>query len=118
MKSLMFAVIAVVIIYAAGFGLGQNGIWILPVSGLFIAVMWPTMMAVAMKVFGGDAPIVTSAIITVSGAINGIFQMVIGLTNQYAGEAWGYRSCLIYALVVLMMLYVLLRNVKKKSIAV
>ncbi len=76
------------------------------------------MMAVAMHVFGADAPAVTSVIITVSGAINGVFQMVIGLTNQYAGKSWGYRSSLLYAGVVLVMLFLLSQKNKSAKSAV
>lgn len=117
-KSLFIGTLATVAIFLVGFMLGRNGIWMLPFTGFFIAIMWPTMMAVAMNVFGQDAPMVTSAIITVSGAINGIFQLIIGFINQYIGEAWGYRSCLIYALFVLIMLYILSLKVKSKSTAV
>lgn len=114
-KSLFIAAFSSAGIFLVGFTFGRAGIWILPITGLFIAIMWPTMMAVAMKVFKGDAPTITSAIITISGAINGIFQLVIGFTNQYAGEAWGYRSCLIYSLIVLLMLYVLASKSKKEE---
>lgn len=113
LKSLFIAVIATMLIFLVGFVLGKSGIWVLPLTGLFIAIMWPTIMAVAMKVFGSDAPIVTSAIITISGAINGIFQFIIGLTNQYVGVAWGYRSCFLYAGVVVVMLSVLTSKIKK-----
>lgn len=106
-KSLLIAASSTVIVFLLGFILGRRGIWILPFTGLFIAVMWPTMMAVAMNIFKGNAPTITSVIITISGAVNGVFQLVIGFTNQYAGEAWGYRSCLIYSLIVLIMLYFL-----------
>ena len=58
------------------------------------------MLAVAMKAFGADAPNATSAVITISGAINGIMQMVIGLINQGLGAAWGYRSCLLWSLLL------------------
>ena len=112
-RSLELALGSVVIVFLVGFALGINGIWILPVSGLFIGIMWPTLMAYAMRVFGGDAPIVTSVIITVSGAVNGIFQFIIGLTNYFAGEAWGYRSCLLYAIVVMLLLGLLSRQVKR-----
>lgn len=115
LRSLFLALGATMLIYLAGFSLGEQGIWILPVSGFFIGIMWPTMMAVAMRVFGADAPAVTSVIITVSGAINGLFQMVIGLTNQYAGEAWGYRSCLLYAGVVLVSLFLLSRKIEERK---
>ncbi len=117
LRSLFLALGCTILVYLVGFLLGEQGIWILPASGFFIAIMWPTMMAVAMNVFGADAPAVTSVIITVSGAINGVFQMVIGLTNQYAGEAWGYRSSLLYAGVVLVMLFLLSRKIKERKFA-
>ncbi len=105
LRSLMLSVLGTILVFLGGFALGINGIWILPTTGLFIGIMWPTLMAVAMRHFGPDAPIITSVIITVSGAVNGVFQFVIGLTNYYAGEAWGYRSCLVYAVIALLLLY-------------
>jgi fucose permease len=114
LRSIYIAAGGVIAVYAVGFALGRGGIWVLPVSGLFIAVMWPTMMAIAMKAFGSDAPNATSAIITISGAINGVVQMGIGLTNRYAGAAWGYRSCLVYAVILLVMVVVLAWKLKNK----
>jgi fucose permease len=116
-RSLFLALGFTIVFFLTGFGLGRGGIWILPVTGLFIAIMWPTMMAVAMQVFGPDAPNISSVIITVSGAINGIFQLVIGLTNQYAGEAWGYRSCLVYALLAVITLYLLARRIRQPALS-
>ena len=107
-----------ILLYVVGFALGRSGIWVLPVTGLFIGIMWPTVIAVAMQVFGADAPAVTGVIITVSGAINGIFQLVIGLTNQHVGAAWGYRSCLVYALVVLLMLSLLSERIRQGTPAI
>jgi fucose permease len=115
MRSLFIALLCAIILFFVGFALGRNGIWILPLTGLFIAIMWPTMMAVAMQVFGPDAPNVTSVIITVSGAINGVLQLVIGLTNQYVGEAWGYRSCLLYAVLMLGSLYLLATHIRRRA---
>ncbi len=114
-RSLMLALALAVILYSAGFGLGRQGIWILPFTGLVIGIMWPTMMALAMRHFTIDAPVITSAIITVSGAINGVLQFVVGLTNQYAGEAWGYRSSLLYAVLGMVMLAVLIRRLRAES---
>lgn len=113
LASLYGAIIGTIILFFIGFSLGRNGIWVLPVTGFFIAIMWPTIMTVAIKIFGENAPVITSVIITVSGAINGIFQLVIGFTNQYVGNAWGYRSCFIYATIALVMLYLLSTRIKK-----
>lgn len=112
-KSLMISAIASAALFFIGFVLGRAGIWVLPVTGLTIAVMWPTIMAVAMGHFKENAPIVTGAIITVSGAVNGIFQLVVGLTNHYLGESWGYRSNFLYAIIVIIFLIALGKRIKK-----
>jgi fucose permease len=106
-RSLFIACFATVFIYALGFGLGARGIWVLPALGFFIAIMWPTVMAVAMGFFGKQAPVVTGAIIVLSGALNSAMQFVIGLTNRFAGAAWGFRSCLGYAVVLVVVLFFL-----------
>jgi fucose permease len=117
-KSLIIATIGTIIIFLAGFILGKDGIWLLTGSGFFIAIMFPTMMAVCTKFFGKDAATITSAIITLSGAVNGIFQLIIGFINQYIGAAWGYRSCLIYSLFVLFMLYRLSKKITRQGVTV
>jgi fucose permease len=114
MRSLFIAIIGTILVLLVGFGLGRNGIWILPLSGLFVAVLFPTTLAVVMKIFGADAQAIIGVLITVGGAINGTFQLVIGLTNQYAGPAWGYRSCLLYAVLALILLIVLAKKVRGK----
>jgi fucose permease len=116
LRSLFIAVLCSIVFFFIGFALGRKGIWILTVTGFFIATLWPTIMAYAMKVFGKDAPTVTSVIITVSGAINGVFQLIIGFTNQYVGESWGYRSCLLYSIIVLIMLYFLSKKINKAKV--
>ncbi|MBE0697899.1 MAG: MFS transporter [Anaerolineaceae bacterium] len=113
MSSLIISVIGTMAVFLIGFLLGAAGIWVLPTTGLFIGIMWPTLMAVAMRFFGSDAPTMTSVIITISGAVNALFQLVIGLTNYYAGEAWGYRSCLVYATLTLLLLFILSARLKQ-----
>jgi fucose permease len=114
-RSLFIACFATVLIYALGFGLGARGIWVLPALGFFIAIMWPTVMAVAMKFFGRQAPVSTSASIVLSGAINSAIQFVIGLTNRFAGAAWGFRSCLGYAVVLVAVLFFLNSRIGRKT---
>jgi fucose permease len=111
-RSMNLATAASLTLFAVGFGLGRHGLWLLPVTGFFIAIMWPTLMAIAMEVFGTNTPTTTSIIITLSGAINGLFQLVIGLTNDYAGVAWGYRSCTLYAAVAFVLMRMLTQRVR------
>ena len=101
LRSLFVAVIALAFILALGLFLGAAGIYVLPALGFFAAILWPTLMAAAMVHFCEDAPVMTSAIIVVAGAINSGIQYLIGLTNRLAGPAWGYRSILVYMVLII-----------------
>jgi fucose permease len=114
-RSLFIACFATVFIYALGFGLGARGIRVLPLLGFFIAVMWPTVMAAAMGFFGKQAPVATGAIIVLSGALNSALQFVIGLTNRFAGAAWGFRSCLGYAVVLVAVLFFVNSRMRRRG---
>ena len=66
-----------------------------------------------MRYFRGDAPVMLSAIVVIAGALNGSLQFLIGLINRLAGPAWGYRSCLLYAVLIIAALIVLARRTSR-----
>ena len=109
MRSLYIATAATIFTFILGFALGARGIYVLPALGFFTAMFWPTLLATAMGYFRENAPVMTSAIIVIAGALNSGIQLLIGLANRLAGPAWGYRSCLFYALLVIAALVVLTR---------
>ena len=94
-RSLVGAAVIVLVIFAAGFCLGKNGVYVLPALGFFIALLWPTIMAAAVVLFGKDAPVYSSAMIAIAGLINALVQFLVGLTNR-VNPAWGYRSSMVY----------------------
>jgi fucose permease len=111
-NSLLCAVMMIILLYAAGFGLGRRGIWILPLTGAFIAVIWPTILAVSIGVFKERAQTMSSAMIVIAFTVSGIVQYGFGLTNRYIGEAWGYRSCVLYAAILAVLLFRLKRKLR------
>lgn len=113
LKSLFIGTLAALIILILGFAFGAKGIYILPFIGFFVAIFWPTILATAMGYFRKDAPIMTSAIIVISGALNSVIQYLIGLTNRLAGPEWGYRSSIFYAVLIIAMLVVLSKRIKQ-----
>jgi len=115
MRSLFIATSAVILIFALGFILGAKGIYVLPALGFFTAIYWPTLLATAMNYFREDAPVMTSAIIVIGGAINSGFQFLIGVTNRLAGPAWGYRSCIVYAILTIFSLVILVTRMRRVS---
>jgi fucose permease len=110
-KSLLFASGAVVILFCSGFILGRNGVWILPFTGLFLAILYPTVLAVNIHVFGKRAQTASSAILVIAFSLGGLIQFLIGITNRYLGEAWGFRSCVLYIAAMGLLLWRLSRIV-------
>jgi len=113
MRCLFIVAIGTVFVFVLGFALGEIGIFILPALGFFTAVFWPTLLVTAIGYFREDAPIITSAIIVIAGALISGIQLLIGLTNRFVGPAWGYRSCLFYAILIIAALVVLSRYMRR-----
>jgi fucose permease len=116
MRSLIGCTALVFVIFIAGFCLGERGILLLPALGFFIGPFWPTIMAVGIKHFGKDAPVMASAIIAIAGTLNAGIQLVVGMTNRYFGPACGYRSSAVYMLSCFALLMVLNKRLKNKEI--
>jgi fucose permease len=116
MKSLIGALVFILLIFITGFMLGAAGIYVLPALGFFIAILWPTFMAVAIGRFGSGAPVKTSAMIAIGGLINAVMQLAIGYINRYMGAAFGYRSALVFSLLLLLFLVFIYRQEKSLTV--
>ena len=115
MRSLFGAVIASIIIFIVGFTLGPMGIYVLPILGFFLAILWPTIIAIAIGHYGNKAPINSSAIIAIAGLLNAGIQFAIGYINHWAGAGWGYRSCLVFAAILVCLLALFKNSLSKKA---
>ena len=102
--SLFLSLIIVIIIYIVGFLLGKIGIWVHPFTGFFIGMQFPTFMCLLMQVFKENTSLISSVVIFLSGATNGLIQLLIGYINEYIGNAWGYRATILYTLIPLILL--------------
>ncbi len=117
LRSVFFGVAAAVIILVTGFALGRGGIWLLPVSGLFLGVAFPTILAMTIGFFGKGAQSAVSVIIVISFSLNGVIQFLIGLINRFIGEAWGYRSGVLFGIVLLVLLTRLRRGKEQGTVS-
>jgi MFS family permease len=66
-----------------------------------------------MGYFGRHAPVITSVMIVLGGLLNSGVQLLIGFINQFFGPPWGYRSCLLFACVLLAVLLLLHRKTSR-----
>jgi fucose permease len=112
LRSLFLAVITTFFIFSLGLFLGPRAIHILPVYGFFNAIFWPTTMAMAIGYFRKDAPVMTSAILVIAGAINASGQFLTGVVTRLAGPAWSYRLCFIFIVLLVVNLVLLGRRMR------
>jgi fucose permease len=115
-RCLFIAASASVFVFIVGFILGGKGIYVLPALGFFVAIFWPTLLASAMLYFRQDSAVMSSAIIVIAGLINGCIQFATGLINRLIGPAWGYRSGVVYAALIIVAL-LFLRRLQKRPYA-
>jgi fucose permease len=111
MRTLLGVSLIMMLIFFVGFFLGRNGIYVLPALGFFVALLWPTLMAVGVRCFGKDAAVCTSVTIAIAGLLNAGIQYIVGLTNTI-GSAWGYRSTIVYNVLLIAALILLQRTLK------
>lgn len=114
-KSIIISLVSIFVLYIAGFLFGSKGIWILAFTGFFSAIMWPTLMCIAMNIFKKESAIATSIIIVISGSINGVMQLVTGIINEYIGNLWGYRLSALYVLIPIYFIILIAKKSKKNT---
>ena len=110
MRSVIVSSAIIVVLFLTAFTLGRTGIYLLPVVGFFIAIMWPTTLAISVGVFKEKAQTVSSAMISVAFITSGVIQYGFGLSNRFLGAAWGYRSCVLYSILLGALLLLLRRR--------
>jgi len=115
LKSVLVSSAAIVVLFIAAFSLGRTGIYLLPVVGFFVAIMWPTALAISVGVFKERAQTVSSAMISIAFITNGLVQYGFGLSNNFLGAAWGYRSCVLYSIILGVLLLLLKRRNRAES---
>ena len=115
-RSLLGASVITLVVFATVFSLGAGGIYVLPVLGFFIALFWPTLMAVAIVSFGRNAPVYAGATIAIAGILNAVVQFLVGLTNRLIGPAFGYRSSMVYTVLLIFALLLLYKNLKRQNV--
>jgi len=115
-KSLLGVTILALVVLVVGFSMGAKGIFVLPALGFLVALFWPTLMAVAIVCFGKDAPVYGGATIALAGLVNTVGQFLVGITNRVIGPAWGYRSSIVYTILMIFVLLLLYKNLKRQKV--
>ncbi len=101
-----------------GMFLGEDGIWVFALSGLFIGGIFPGYLALITDAFRNTSAIALSMTMSFSGILSVGLQYTVGLANEYIGPTAGFPLTVIYgylSLIPLTIFTVYRRRLKKKE---
>ena len=116
MKSVLVSLIIAFVLNLTGLLIGEKGIIIVSISGLFFAITFPTIVITISKVFKKSSAYITGIIITAASTINMIINFFIGGLNDLIGV---YKTfyiiplCLLLSIIFTYLIYI---NSKDKLI--
>ncbi|MEG1859410.1 MAG: MFS transporter [Christensenellaceae bacterium] len=115
-RTMFLAVGSTIVLYIVGLLLKTSGIWALCATGFFIGIMWPTLMCIVFKIYKERSPMVSSVIITISGAINGVMQLATGWVMQRAGSLIGFSMSIVYCCITIILLLLIIKQSKTQKV--
>ncbi len=107
MKSLIIAVIFALISFSAGIIPGKMFAYLLPLTGLFLALIFPTVTALAAGLFPENKAKVFSFLFFFAGLGGLVGPWVVGYSANWFGIAIGFPLLIIFMIGTLVILFVL-----------
>lgn len=102
LKSVLISLVIAFILNLSGLLIGEKGIIIVSISGLFFSITFPTIVLTINKVFKNNSAYITGIIITVASTINMIINFIIGGLNDLIGVYYTFfiiPLCLLLSIV-------------------
>ncbi len=99
---------------AAGLKLNSEGLILIAGSGLFISVMFPTMMVIISSVFKNNSSFAIGFIVTISNILNVILFNITGILNDVIGTYLTFYTAPM-ALVCCVIMLILITKKEKQS---
>jgi len=84
-RSVLISTVCSFALYATGFLLGQKGVILIALSGLFFAITFPTLVLTLSKVFKSNIAYITGIVVTVASTISMLMNQLIGWLNDIIG---------------------------------
>lgn len=73
------------IVYGLGLILGESGVAVVCIAGLFFSIAFPTIVSTISKVFDKNSAYITGVVVTFGSVINMLMNMGMGLANDILG---------------------------------
>lgn len=100
------------VLFFIGINVGEAGLTIISISGLFFAVTFPTVVVTISKVFKEHGAYATGIIVTASSALNMVLNMIMGYLNDTIGVYKSFYLIPAGLVVSFLFIYAIYRNVR------
>ncbi|MBS4536179.1 MFS transporter [Clostridium sp. D2Q-14] len=112
-KSVMISLFFATSMYTLGLLLGEKGLIIVSISGIFFSIIFPTLIITISKVFPKNSSFVTGFVITSASGISMIVNFLIGYFNDLIGVNYSFFIIPIALLISTIFSIVILLNTKE-----
>jgi len=112
LKTTMCSLMIAVCLFTLGLVIGEKGLIIISVSGLFFAVTFPTLVLTISKVFKQNTSYITGVIITLTSSVNMLLNLVIGKLNDTVGTYFAFYMIPISLIISIIFIYLIYINTK------
>jgi len=113
LNTVIVSLIIALVLFSLGIFMGQQGMIIISISGLFFAIGFPTIVLSVRKVFKENPDYTTGAVITFASTINMIMNFFMGILNDKVGAHLAFYIIPISLMLSIVNVYIIYRNTKE-----
>jgi fucose permease len=112
LRLVLISLTAATVLFFAGITLGEGGLIIISMSGLFFSVTFPTVLVTISKVFKSNGAYATGIIVTASSSLNMVLNMLMGYLNDNIGIYSSFYLIPVGLVVSFIFIFAIYRNVR------
>ena len=112
LKTTMVSLLIAVCLFTFGLVIGEKGLIIISVSGLFFAITFPTLVLTISKVFKENTAYITGVIVTLTSCVNMFLNLLIGRLNDEIGTYLAFYMIPIGLIISIIFIYLIYINTK------
>jgi len=113
LNTVMISLIIALVLFSLGIFIGEKGMIIISISGLFFAIGFPTIVLSIRKVFKENSDYITGAVITFASAVNMIMNFFMGKLNDLIGNQLAFYIIPVSLILSIVSVSIIYKNTKE-----
>ena len=116
LKTVLISVTMASLLFLTGLLMGEQGMIVISISGLFFAITFPTVILSIGKVFKKNTAYITGVIMTFGSIINMIMNLILGRLNDKVGVYLSFYVVPLSLFISVVFLFLIYINTKESFI--